>query len=384
MITCIGNTVQENFESLQQKRAGITEASLLQTSHKVPVGEIKLSNAELAKIAQASDLLPRTALLSIIAAKAAWESVQAIASQLRVGLISANTVGGMDLTEHFYTAYLQDPNSAPIAQVRHHECGAITNLTAAAIGHQGWRTTISTACSSAANSIMMGAKLIANNQYDIIIAGGADALSRFTLNGFNALMILDKELCQPFDQHRKGLNLGEGAAYIVMASDTVVQQFDLESQSYVSGYANANDAHHQTASSPEGKGNRLAMEQALAIAGLSPDDIQYINLHGTGTHNNDASEGAAISALFQNKVPPASSTKAFTGHTLAAAGAVEAVYATLAIEHQCTLPHLRLHTPMDDFSWQPIRIMEACPIQHVLSNSFGFGGNCSALVISKH
>ncbi len=383
IITSIGLNLKENLAALQSGKAGLSLPELLQTNHTLPVGEIKMSNEALAAMAGVTNILPRTALLSIIAAQEAWLPLAEKAAGLRIAFISANTVGGMDLTENFYKDFRQDNQSGNLEAVRYHECGTITTLSAKALGLNCWSTTISTACSSSANSIMMGARLIEKGRYDIVIAGGADSLSRFTLNGFNSLMILDKGLCRPFDQNRKGLNLGEGAAYLVLASDKAIQQLGVNPVACVSGYANANDAHHQTASSPEGKGNQLAMKQALQQAGLQPSQIDYINLHGTGTENNDASEGAAIEAVFDKNIPAASSTKSFTGHTLGAAGAVEAVYALLSIHEQVCLPHLRLEIPMESLSWQPVTEMRPMKITHVLSNSFGFGGNCSSLVLSK-
>jgi 3-oxoacyl-[acyl-carrier-protein] synthase-1 len=383
IVTSIGNNVEEHLVSFMAGRAGISAPEYLKTNHTFPVGEIKLNNEALAQRIDVAASLPRTALLSIMAAKEAWLPLAAKADGLRIAFISANTVGGMDLTEHFYASFKDDKTAGNPDDVRYHECGAITELTVKALDLDCWSTTISTACSSSANSIMMGAKLIANGQYDIVIVGGADSLSRFTLNGFNSLMILDKELCRPFDQNRKGLNLGEGAAYLVLANEQAIAQLEVNPIAHVSGYANANDAHHQTASSPEGKGNQLAMNQAIQQAGITPAQIDYINLHGTGTQNNDDSEGAAVQAIFGNAVPAASSTKSFTGHTLGAAGSVEAVFSLLSIREQMCLPHLRLETPIENLNWKPVTEIKAMKINHVLSNSFGFGGNCSSLVISK-
>ncbi|KAA5534900.1 beta-ketoacyl-[acyl-carrier-protein] synthase family protein [Taibaiella lutea] len=383
IITSIGQNVAANLHSLLKLEAGITLPEILQTAHQLPVGEIKLSNEQLATLSGIKESLPRTALLSIIAAKEAWEPFAGKSDGLRIGFIGANTVGGMDLTEHFYKSFKEDKNSGDLRDVKYHECGAITELTLKALELDCWSTTISTACSSSANSIMMAAKLIENNHYDIVVAGGADSLSRFTLNGFNSLLILDKALCRPFDQNRKGLNLGEGAAYLVMGNEKAMQQLNVAPEAYVSGYANANDAHHQTASSPEGRGNQLAMKNAMQQANLNPADIDYINLHGTGTENNDASEGAAIQAVFTEKAPLASSTKAFTGHTLGAAGAVEAVFSLLSLQEQKAWAHLRLQQPIETLNWQPNVDIVPANIQHVLSNSFGFGGNCSSLIFSK-
>src|SRR5690606_29440033 len=237
----------------------------------------------------------------------------------RTGFFSANTVGGMDLTEQVYHDFINDIIETEFSNIINHECGAVTELVAKHFGLNAFTTTISTACSSSANSIMMAAQMINNGMLDIAIAGGADSMSKFTLNGFNTLMILDKEPCQPFDNNRRGLNLGEGAGYVLLMSEKAMQQCGAKGICIVSGYANANDAYHQTASSPDGTGNKLAMSNALKKAGLQPADIDYINLHGTGTANNDSSEGKAVAAIFEGCIPKASSTKGFTGHTLGAA-----------------------------------------------------------------
>jgi 3-oxoacyl-[acyl-carrier-protein] synthase-1 len=306
-----------------------------------------------------------------------------MASGFRVGFFSANTVGGMDITENYYKNF-REGREGNVQEILHHECGAITELVSNHLGVYDFVTTISTACSSSANSIMMATQMIQNGMLDIAIAGGADSLSKFTLNGFNTLMILDRQPCQPFDNNRRGLNLGEGAGYVLLMSEKAIQRFKVSPLCCVSGYANANDAYHQTASSPEGIGNKLAIQQALSKSGLAPEDIDYINLHGTGTANNDSSEGKAISAIFGDRVPKASSTKAFTGHTLGGCGGIEAVYSSLAIRESIIFPNLRWETQMDDVTWTPVRETERSKeIRNVLSNSFGFGGNCSSLIFSK-
>lgn len=383
IISAIGNNISENLQSLRQQQHGISMPEILQTIHQLPVAEIKHNEEQLRDRLGIKELLPRTALLSIHAAREAMAPFADAVSHFRMALISGNTVGGMDLTEIYYKTYKTDATESNLAHVKYHECGAITALTAEAIQHNGWSTTISTACSSSANSIMLAAQLIESGKFDLVLAGGADCLSRFTLNGFNSLLILDKNPCRPFDENRQGLNLGEGAAYLLLAGEKALNQLKATPLAVISGYANANDAHHQTASSPEGLGNQLAMSNAMQRAGIEPNDISYINLHGTGTANNDSSEGIAIQHVFGKNIPPASSTKAFTGHTLGAAGAVEAVYSILSIQHQLILPHLRWETPMKELHWKPATEMVTIPVQHVLSNSFGFGGNCSALVFSQ-
>jgi 3-oxoacyl-[acyl-carrier-protein] synthase-1 len=196
-------------------------------------------------------------------------------------------------------------------------------------------------------------------------------------------MILDTEWCKPFSANRAGLNLGEAAAYIVMESKEEADARGAEIHGYVSGWANTNDAFHQTASSPDGNGAFLAMTKALEKAQLKPEAIGYINAHGTGTQNNDQSESIAIHRVFGAQKPPISSTKAYTGHTLAAAGAIEAVYSLLALKEQKFLPNLNHQDQIEDNDWKPQLEVESGEINHVLSNSFGFGGNNSTVIFSK-
>jgi 3-oxoacyl-(acyl-carrier-protein) synthase len=386
IVSAIGDDLPANFNSLCGERAGIGPMQWLPSIHQdeFPVGEVKHSNTELAVVTGLSSKLPRTALLSCLAARealqdAGWEK----GNTLRTGFISANTVGGMDKTENFFKLFSKNTASGKLIDVVNHECGAVTELVADFLGIQHFISTVSTACSSSANAIFTGARMIQAGLLDFVLVGGADALTRFTLNGFNTLMILDKELCKPFDENRHGLNLGEGAAYLLLASEKGLKQLGREPYAKISGYANANDAFHQTASSPEGTGSYLAMKGALNKAGFEPADIDYINLHGTGTQNNDIAEGTAIRILFDQAFPKMSSTKAYTGHTLGASGAVEAVYSILAIQHGIVFPNLRLKTPMKEFPFQPVTaFLKNQRIQNVLSNSFGFGGNCSSLIFS--
>lgn len=386
MISSIGKNVEENLQSLLAERHGISRVENFHTRQKetIMVGEIKLSNAAL--IRQLSlpedNNFTRTALLGACAAKEAMASANIQDMQAyRTGLISSTSVGGMDFTERHFYAYLKDFTLHKY--ITSHDAGDSSHKIAAYLGLQGLVTTISTACSSAANAIMLGARMIRSGKLDRAIVGGTDALSKFTINGFNTLMILSDTYCQPFDQNRKGLNLGEAAAYLVLESDELVKKDNKKVLAYLSGYGNANDAFHQTASSEDGEGAFLAMQKAFRMAGLAPQDIDYINVHGTATPNNDLSEGRAMMRLFGNQVPEFSSTKAFTGHTLAAAAAIEAVYSILALQYQTVFANLHFATPMEEFQLQPQTKTKRQVIQHVLSNSFGFGGNCSTLIFSK-
>ncbi len=388
VISAIGNNVQENLASLEAGAAGMGEIRYLESVHRhqIPVAEVKQDNEQLAHLVGMPVSTSRTALLSLVAAREALtDAGLEAAGTLRTGFISANTVGGMDKTENFYQTFLQDHRQGKLRDVIDHECGTVTELVADRLGISHYITTVSTACSSSANAIFLGTRLIRRGTLDVVVAGGTDALTRFTLNGFNTLMILDRQFCQPFDEYRRGLNLGEGAGYVVLVSERVADMLRQEPYGMVSGYSNANDAYHQTASSPEGVGSFLAMSGALKKAGLTPADIDYINLHGTGTQNNDIAEGTAIKRLFDPTYPPLSSTKSFTGHTLGACGGIEAVFSALALRNGIVYPNLRFETPMKELPFTP----ETCyhshvPLRHVLSNSFGFGGNCSSLILSKN
>lgn len=387
VISSIGETVEENFLALTQSKPGISDIENIDTVHKnvIRVGEIKKSNQQLVEELglPADNNFTRTAMLGVIAAK------QAVAdagitdiNEYNTGLISATSVGGMDMTEKFFYEYYESEENR--RYIHAHDAGDSTHKIADELGLKGLVTTISTACSSAANSIMLGARLIKAGKLDRVIVGGTDALAKFTINGFKTLMILSDTYNTPFDNNRKGLNLGEAAAFLVLESDEVVKKHNKKVLAYVSGYGNANDAYHQTASSENGEGATLAMEKAFEVSGLKREDIDYVNAHGTATPNNDLSEGRALIRIFgEDAMPDFSSTKAFTGHTLAAAAAIEAVYSVLALQNNVIFPNLNWANKMEEFNLTPVTELKHKEINHVLSNSFGFGGNCSTLLFSK-
>ncbi|PBQ31192.1 beta-ACP synthase [Sphingobacteriaceae bacterium] len=385
IISAIGDSVEESFQSLSTCKTGIGKLNYLQTNHKEEFvcGEVKHTNEELNKIA-GTENYNRTTVLGLIAAKEAIHNagIKNI-KEVRTGFISSTTVAGMSHSELVYKDFFENRTDENFIDT--HFSGVSTNEIAAHLGIDEFVTTISTACSSAANAVMLGARLIKNNMLDRVIVGGVDALSKFTLNGFNTLMILDTQWCKPFDENRKGLNLGEGAAYLVLESEEQVKKSGKKSLAILSGYGNANDAYHQTASSAEGHGAFLAMKKAFQVSGLDPQSISYINAHGTGTPNNDSSEGIAMQTIFENKVPKFSSTKAYTGHTLAAAAGIEAVISILSLQNNMIFPCLNRSEQMKDLTITPVDNLEkGVQLNHVMSNSFGFGGNCSTLIFSKN
>lgn len=386
IISAIGNTLEENMTSLLSSTSGIGILSHIKSKQAslIKVGEVKRSNQELITQLQIpnENNFTRTALLGLAAAKEAVVNSRIFnIDDCRTGFISATSVGGMDKTELYFKEFKKFPETQKY--IASHHAGDSTQKIADALGITGYVTTISTACSSAANAIMLGARLIKLGKLDRVIVGGTDALSKFTINGFQTLMILSDEACAPFDLNRKGLNLGEAAAYIVLESADVVKKQNKKVLAYLSGYGNANDAFHQTASSETGEGAFLAMQKALNLANLEPSQIDYINAHGTATQNNDVSESVAIKRIFGEYVPDFSSTKAFTGHTLAAAGAIEAVFSILALQEQIVFPNLNFKTKIPETGLTPVVTLQHKTIEHVLSNSFGFGGNCSTLIFSK-
>ena len=377
VLSAIGMNCAETLQSLLSERSGIDTMRQLGSMHaELPVGEVPYSDAELKRIADINpcEPMPRTSLLGIIAAREALKMAGAECD----AFISGTTVGGMDLTEQNWHNYAE---GRATENIHLHEAGESTNAIAKHLSPFTFIATPSTACSSALNAILFGANLLRTGQAKAALVGGAESLSKFHLNGFNTLMILDHQPCRPFDADRNGLNLGEGAGYLVIEPEEDAIARGATILGYVGGYANTCDAYHQTASSADGEGAYLAMKNALQMAGLQPTDIDYINAHGTATPNNDLSESAALLRLFGKAMPAVSSTKAFTGHTTSASGGIEAVICLLAMQHGFVPANLnwshtadRLITPVTQTMRQPLR--------HVLCNAFGFGGNESSLVLS--
>jgi 3-oxoacyl-(acyl-carrier-protein) synthase len=388
IISSIGFNKEETASALKGSRSGIGRISMLETRLKdeIPIAEVKATDNDLKEIAEVVNrsAQSRTALLGIIAARQALSDAQINnINEFRTGLISATTVGGMDRSEKFYHEYIRNSSSGRLRDIITHDCADSTEQIAGSLGINDYISTISTACSSSANSVMFGSRLIENGILDRVLVGGVDSLTIFTLNGFNTLMILDRTGCKPFDDGRNGLTLGEGAGYLMLESESVVRKADKKPLGEIVGYGNACDAFHQTASSPDGDGALMSMQKAITKAKLTPRQIDYINAHGTGTKNNDLSEGRAIKRLFGDKVPPFSSTKSYTGHTLGAAGAIEAVFCVMALNNQWIYPNLNFRNEMTELGLSPISTFQSdVPLRNIMSNSFGFGGNNTSLIFS--
>ena len=384
IISAIGLDSKQVLESLLANRTGIGRLKYLRTEHtEFPVGEVKLSDEEMERMMGIAPGTPttRTALMGMIAMHEALGEARLDRKDLdKCGFVNGTTVGGMDKSERYYLDFIG--NDSRNEYIRTHDCGSCSEMIADRFGRFRFITTISTACSSAANAIELGADMIRTGEADIVVAGGSECITKFHLNGFNSLMILDRNHCRPFDAERAGLNLGEGAAYVVLESHDSARRRGVAPVAILAGYGNACDAYHQTASSPDGEGAYRAMTKALADAGIKPSAIDYVNAHGTGTPNNDLSESQAMKRLFGQDLPPVSSTKSLTGHTTSASGAIETVICILALRNGFVPVNYGWEHPMEDgiipnMSLEPKRMLN-----NVLCNSFGFGGNDSSLVLT--
>ena len=299
----------------------------------------------------------------------------------RVAVLLGTSTSGILETELAYRQ--RDPLSGALPPDFHyrgsHNIFSVAEFVRHAIGAAGPAWVISTACSSSAKVFASAARLLASGLVDAAIVGGVDSLCLTTLYGFNSLELVAPEPSRPYDPARSGISIGEAAAFVLLERlpDTLAP-----TDVVLSGYGESSDAHHMSAPHPQGLGARMAMEQALACAGLRPTDIDYINLHGTGTPSNDAAEGLAVGTLFGNRTA-ASSTKGATGHTLGAAGGLEAVFCAIALAEGMMpgSPGTRELDPGIDIAYrlQP----ESAPLRHVLSNSLGFGGTNCSLVFSR-
>ena len=391
IISAVGPTLAENRSALAAGRSGVSFKATLPSRYAgvLPFGSIGTSTDEWKEKFRISDPgITRTTLLALHAFSDAIADAGLTDVSLRdprVALVGATTVGGMCLTDELYRDSTQPCDDSPY--LSSYDCASVHLFLQSRYRMTGLGTTINTACSSSANAIQYGARLIRNGLATTAIVGGADSLAKFTINGFHALQILSAAPCRPFDRDRAGLNLGEGAAFLVLEGEGTVKKGEAAAAgktvyAELTGFCNTNDAFHPSALSITGIGPHLAMQGALGAAGLQPADIDFINTHGTATENNDEAEGRAMLKLF-GELPPFASTKPYTGHTLGAAGAIEAVYSILSICHQELYPGLNFDEPIPDIGIRPVQAYQPKAVRHVMSNSFGFGGNCTSLIFSN-
>jgi 3-oxoacyl-(acyl-carrier-protein) synthase len=384
-------------EALRAGREGVGELSLWESSlAEFPVGQYRGNLAGdlvelLGDAAPAQVRMSRSDMLALAASAEALQQAgldRAALATLRAGAHVGQSVCGTLTSEQLYIetwhrAKAGEHTRSSSRGIFVHEGATTLDLMARVFSLSGPTLTYMTACSSAANAIGLAADTIRSGRADVMLAGGADSLSRIAFNGFCALKVVSPDGPRPFDRDRQGMMVGEGAGMLVLESLDHARKRGAKVLATVSGYGHSCDAHHLTAPHPEGKGANAAMREALAQAGLDAADVGYINAHGTATQDNDRTEARAIHQVFGADVP-VSSTKRFFGHTLAAAGGVEAVVSAWALMNQVLPANLGLREPLED---GPINLVGATTpaqrLKHELSNSFGFGGNNAALVFSK-
>ena len=335
-------------------------------------GELPAIPAALAPYASRNNQLLLAALAQI---RHALGEALATFGPARVGLVLGTSTAGIGEAELAVAAARRGEAVPLVFDYRQQELGSPSEFLARHLGLEGPAYTLSTACSSSARAFISGQRMLAAGLVDAVLVGGADSLCGLTLNGFDSLESLSGTLCQPFDNGRQGINIGEGAALFLLSRQPAPLA--------LLGAGESSDAWHISAPHPDGMGAEAAMGMALAQAGLTPEQVGYINLHGTATRLNDAMESQAVYRLFGDRVP-CSSTKPLTGHVLGAAGAIEAALACLLLEWALPLPPQRVMT--GDPALAPIRLVSGTtPLAtpRILSNSFAFGGNNVSLLFGR-
>ncbi len=378
-----GNDLDQCLTTLYRGERRPAPPTLFHTTHSVtyPVFEVSREGPWISP--QGFPSLSRTVILALKAAEEALNRAGWVKEELqglRVGVCLGTTVGSSMNSEEFYRAYRlrEEPEMEPV--IRFLE-GNPADCLARYFDLTGPRQTVVNACSSGTDALGIGWQWILSGLCDVVLAGGSDELSHVTYNGFISLMITDDQPCRPFDRDRKGLNLGEGAAFMVLESEALRTKQGRRAVVFISGYGAACDAYHLTAPHPEGRGLRKAVAEALRISALKVDQLAFVNAHGTGTKDNDRVEAWVLKECLPGV--PFFSTKGYTGHTLGAAGAVEAVF-TAACLHQGRIPpSIGFENPDPELPCQPVGELRAVIGRAALSQSLAFGGHNGVVVIEK-
>lgn len=302
----------------------------------------------------------------------------------RIAVLIGTSTSGIRETELAYQRRNPDSGQLPgDFRYRHtHNIFSSADFVRSHLQLNGIATAISTACSSSAKVFASASRLIEAGLCDAAVVGGVDSLCLTTLYGFASLELLSPAPCRPFDAARNGISIGEAAGFALLEKRGRADEGSREKQVALLGYGESSDAHHMSQPHPEGQGAARAMRQALNMAGLDSTDIDYINLHGTATKSNDSAEDKAVTQVF-GPGKPCSSTKGWTGHTLGAAGITEAIISALCIEQGFLPANLNTSTVDPGMTSQIIRELRRQPVTHVLTNSFGFGGNNCSLILGR-
>ena len=388
IICAIGRNKEEVWRSILESRSGIAqltrfEGETFPTDIAAEVGE---DLSELLPIRRReARRLSRTDLLAVIAASEAIAQANHGSKPLslkRAVVSTGTSTGGLlEGEEFFFRRLVVGRRRAPASRVLQQPTSSPSDAVASALGLGGGVVSNATACASAGAAIGMAGDYLRSRHADVAIAGGSDALCRLTYSGFNVLQAVDPAPCAPFSADRQGITLGEGAAYLVLErwDDALARGATILAE--LSGYGASCDAHHPTAPAEDGRGAEAAIRRALVEGGLLT--VDYINAHGTGTMLNDSAETRAIISAVGSGVP-VSSTKSYFGHTLGAAGGVEAVICVLALQNQIAPPTLRLRETAPDCSLDYIpHTPRPMAMDAVISNTFGFGGSNVSLLFRR-
>ncbi len=384
LTTCLGRGLAVTREALERRASGLAprafESAVLDAciGEVAGVDEVRLP-AALAPWDCRNNRLAELGLAQDGFADAAREAAARLGAA-RIGVFLGTSTSGILQTELAYRR--RDARGAlppDFDYARTHNTYSVSGYVRARLGLVGPAWTVSTACSSSAKVFGTAARMIEAGLIDAAVVGGVDSLCLTTLYGFNSLELLAREPCRPWDRARSGLSIGEAAAFALLEP---LPAAPAPHAIRLLGVGESSDAHHMSSPHPEGLGARLAMQSALAAAALRPEDIGYVNLHGTATPSNDAAEDRAVTEVFGTRTP-CSSTKGATGHTLGAAGAVEALIAALALRHGFIPGGAHTREPDPALHAQYLLESRSAPLRRVLSNSFGFGGTNCSLVLGR-
>jgi 3-oxoacyl-[acyl-carrier-protein] synthase II len=304
----------------------------------------------------------------------------------RIGVILGGGTSGLLDSEAFYETWLNGGKGRP-SRVLNHLPDAITDRVAQRFGLEGLKSTITTACSSAANAMGYAYDSIVAGLADAVVTGGSDVLARLTYGGFNSLRSVDPDPCRPFDRERRGLSIGEAAGILLFEEEERARRRGAPILGEFLGYGVTSDAFHMTAPDPSGAAGARTIRAALDAAGRNAADVDYVNAHGTATPQNDSAETAALKVALGERAReiPVSSIKSMIGHCLCASGAIEAVATVMTVREGRIPPtiHYENPDPACDLDYVPNEAREL-PVTLALSNSFAFGGNSSVVVISRY
>jgi 3-oxoacyl-[acyl-carrier-protein] synthase II len=389
IITALGSTWNENSHGFRLGQTAFRSVTLFDVSrHRAKTAsEIDLPELPFLRLGpRQAKRLDRASKLLFWAAHQAWEQ-SGWTSGRETPLVLGTTSGGMRSGEAFYRQALTAPEKFRVqpSRVQQYQCQLQALDVAGALGINGPLTLIANACASGSNAIGHAWHLIRSGQAERALTGGYDALSEMVFSGFDSLQALSTTGCRPFDANRDGLSLGEGAALFALEELSAAQNRNAFILGEIVGYGAATDAHHLTQPHPCGDAALASMGKAAEAAGVSPEQIGYINAHGTGTPLNDSSEAAAINRWAGKRAAtlPVSSTKSSIGHLLGAAGAVEAAVCLMALQGQWLPPSTVLRDPDPCCAFPIVREPARAPIEYAMSNSFGFGGANATLIFRR-